>query len=353
MSKIIDNNDRYMKLGYQPALDGVRAIAVVLVMFLHAHFQLANNGQIGVSLFFSMSGFLITTLLYEEFRNTGSISFSGFYLRRTFRLFPALFVLLAVCIIYVAWFVNDPIRKGEIWKEIYASALYVYNISWSWDWGKGSLLLGHTWSLAVEEQFYLIWPWILIWFLKKDWLKLLMWILFGFISLSWLARSFGWTGSVYQSLVQESIFMGCFFALIRLNDMMIKISDWFLLFLVSVICILGLIPVDSPINLFNPIGLIGGVLFIGLTQNQHGLTARLLSIKPLVFIGKISYGMYLWHLPVFRWFSYHAHLPGYQAFLGKFLITFLLTYLSWMLIEKRSTRLGRALSDKIKTGKNQ
>jgi peptidoglycan/LPS O-acetylase OafA/YrhL len=339
------------KLGYQPSLDGIRAIAVMLVMLLHAHFQFGSNGQIGVSLFFSMSGFLITTLLYEEFKQTGFISFSGFYIRRTMRLFPALYVLLIFCSIYNGFFIFDKEMQASTWKEIYASAFYLNNISWSWGWGIGSILLGHTWSLAVEEQFYLIWPLLLFVFMKWNRLNLLAMLLFLFIGVSWSMRLLGYAGPIYTSLVQESIFMGCLFALMRINQQIPSIPDWFLLVSTLLIVFVGIIPYESPINLFNPVGLLGGVLFVGLSQKPDGITSRILSIRPLVFIGKISYGMYLWHLPIFRWFANQDFLHGYQAFIGKFLTTFLLTYLSWVLIEKRSTKWGRRWSDKLKSKK--
>jgi peptidoglycan/LPS O-acetylase OafA/YrhL len=142
--------------------------------------------------------------------------------------------------------------------------------------------------------------------------------------------------------------MGCLFAILRNNNQFPNIPEWFLLVLMLLIVVVGIMPYESPINLFNPVGLLGGILFVGLSQRPSGITSTLLSFKPLVFVGKISYGMYLWHLPIFRWFANQDIFHGYQAFFGKFIVTFLLTYLSWITIENRSTKWGRRWSDRLK-----
>ena len=117
-------NNNFNPLKYQPALDGIRALAITLVMFAHANFQLFKNGGIGVSVFFALSGFLITTLLLEEFNTNNNISLKGFYVRRTMRLFPALYVLLIFVFIYSTFF-RIPSDQKMINYEILSSALYV------------------------------------------------------------------------------------------------------------------------------------------------------------------------------------------------------------------------------------
>ena len=154
------------KIGYLPALDGLRAIAIILVMLTHANFQLGANGILGVDMFFALSGFLITTLLLEENESNTKISLAGFYVRRAFRLFPALYIMLFVIFCYALFFTSTVTEKIIIFSEIKAAGLYLYNISWNWGWATEGLLLAHTWSLAVEEQFYLLWPLIFIIVLK-------------------------------------------------------------------------------------------------------------------------------------------------------------------------------------------
>src|SRR4051812_31140019 len=143
-----------MELGYRPALDGLRAVAITLVVSLHA-FRWPNGGYLGVDLFFVLSGFLITTLLLEEHHATGRISLSRFYLRRARRLLPALFVMLAA---YSAWSLTtqgvDPTRY------VLEGVLYCTNYFLAY---RGQLSpIEHLWSLAEEEQFYLLWPLLLI-----------------------------------------------------------------------------------------------------------------------------------------------------------------------------------------------
>src|SRR5688572_31370589 len=103
-------------LGYVPALDGLRAIAVILVMLTHANFQLGENGILGVDIFFALSGFLITTLLIEENFRRGHISLFGFYTRRAFRLFPALYIILVLILLYALVFTNGKEQITIIWE---------------------------------------------------------------------------------------------------------------------------------------------------------------------------------------------------------------------------------------------
>ena len=147
------------RLGYRPSLDGVRAMAVLMVVGVHTHPRLVPAGSIGVDIFFVLSGFLITTLLVEELDGRGRIAVGRFYARRALRLLPALFGLLAVV---TAWalLVASPDTRHNALSEVAAAASYTRNLTW-WANVPGTLL-GHTWSLALEEQFYLIWPVILV-----------------------------------------------------------------------------------------------------------------------------------------------------------------------------------------------
>ncbi len=345
--------------GYVSSLDGLRAIAVLLVMLVHAHFFLGHNGQIGVSVFFTLSGFLITTLLMEEYDKRADISMKGFYIRRSMRLFPALYTLLAVILIYVCFIVKDFNTKETLLKEIYPAALYVYNISWSWGWGKTAEILGHTWSLAVEEQFYLVWPWVILLVMRKKSTKLLLWLLLGFTGISWILNAGNMYPSVISSVIKESIFIGCLGALLYRYDYLKKIPAFVATLSLSVILIVGvfLCPSDCntkglvsfclPFSFFNLASVLSLFVIAGILHHPKNLLNKILSYDPLVFIGKISYGLYLWHVPVFRWFSMNKTLPGSASFLLKFAVTFLCALLSWYLLEKRATAFGRKLSNRF------
>lgn len=136
---------------YLPALDGIRAVAVFLVIFYHAGITFLPGG-LGVLLFFVLSGFLITWLMLAEVERTGSVSLRKFYARRSLRIFPAFY---AYAVFLMAWMLVR--GRAVLWQQAVASLLYVNNY-WQGIHGDPNTGFSHTWSLAVEEQFYLLWP---------------------------------------------------------------------------------------------------------------------------------------------------------------------------------------------------
>ena len=145
-----------VRLGYQPALDGVRALAIAPVVALHA-FGWPSEGSLGVDLFFVLSGFLITVLLLEEAASRGTFSLRRFWRRRAARLVPGLLLMLAVYVIFS--------RGSHPWAVAFG-ATYTANVATVIDPNAIPWSLGHLWSLAQEEQFYLLWPVILLMFLR-------------------------------------------------------------------------------------------------------------------------------------------------------------------------------------------
>jgi peptidoglycan/LPS O-acetylase OafA/YrhL len=149
-----------------PGLDGIRAMAVLYVIAYHINIPWAKGGMLGVGVFFTLSGYLITDLLLGHYRRFRNLGLSQFWLRRARRLLPALFVMLAVVSVYVALF--DASQLAQVRRQVITAALYVGN--WSTIAQHGSyfarfaapLPLDHLWSLAIEEQFYLLWPWLLL-----------------------------------------------------------------------------------------------------------------------------------------------------------------------------------------------
>jgi peptidoglycan/LPS O-acetylase OafA/YrhL len=150
---------------YIPGLDGLRAVAVMMVIAYHLNIPGASGGNLGVGVFFTLSGYLITDLLLAHWRRHGSLGLGTFWLRRARRLLPALFLMLALVSIWVAVF--DAGQLASVRRQVVSSALYVAN--WSTIAQHGSyfarfatpLPLDHIWSLAIEEQFYLVWPWVI------------------------------------------------------------------------------------------------------------------------------------------------------------------------------------------------
>ncbi len=342
------NNISPKKLGYIPALDGLRAIAVFLVMLLHAHFQLGRNGSLGVDIFFALSGFLITTLLLEEHTSNGRISLKGFYIRRTFRLFPALYFMLLIVWLYAIFFALKSF-KPIILDEIFASSIYMHNISYVW--GCKSIILGHTWSLGVEEQFYFIWPLVLIIALRFFSVNKLLFMLLFFIPFIWVIKVLNFV-PILHGLIHESLFIGCLFALLRWTGKVSGLPNPIVILSFLLLLIVGILPLSFYQTLFHNnlrsiAGLVTMFVILGLVENPNSILNRLLSARIFVYLGKISYALYLWHLPVFRWFSWHSTLPPAIAFISKFAITFVLAIVSLELIEKRSVRIGRILSNKF------
>ncbi len=151
------------RLGYRPALDGMRGVAVLVVVGLHMYVPFLAGGYLGVDIFFVLSGFLITSLLLEEWRRSGRISFRDFYLRRALRLLPALFAFLLILQAYILL----RMRGDEFWQMEKASlAVLAYFGNWAKAYGVDLRALNHMWSLAVEEQFYFVWPVIFLLLLR-------------------------------------------------------------------------------------------------------------------------------------------------------------------------------------------
>lgn len=165
-SEPIQERGRHEHDRYMPGLDGLRALAVFAVIAYHLNLKWAPDGLLGVGLFFVLSGYLITDLLVAEWKLNGGIDLKDFWLRRARRLLPALFVMLAGVMTWIAF--CDPSRLSLLWGDVLAAVLYVSNwwfifhhVSYFARFGPPSPL-GHLWSLAVEEQFYLVWP-LLLW----------------------------------------------------------------------------------------------------------------------------------------------------------------------------------------------
>lgn len=170
------------KLSYRADIDGLRGLAILLVVTFHAFPNVISGGYVGVDVFFVISGFLITGLITKNIKD-GSFSFLGFYGGRIKRLFPALILILVFCYA-VGWFTLYATEFAQLNKHILASSLFVINIVLWFESGyfdTSSLIkpLMHLWSLGIEEKFYILWPLILLFIYKKKYFKWMLAILFG------------------------------------------------------------------------------------------------------------------------------------------------------------------------------
>lgn len=344
---MMQRNIRISRLGYVPELDGLRAIAVFLVMIAHSNIFFGDHGGIGVDIFFALSGFLITTLILEERDKFGRLNLKLFYARRFWRLFPALiFLLVVTTIIILIYFDND----WEVYsEELVASFFYLYNISWYWDFASQPFILYHMWSLGVEEQYYLWWPVLILIlsnFIKEDKLAIFLLISGGVI---FCMRIILVKYLFFNSIFMDSIFFGSILGLLRRNFSLnyliskyIFMVSLFLLLIFSVInfSFISIVIKEGYRGVF---GIFSCLVIINLVSNTNSYTfSKILRSKLFVFFGKLSYSLYLWHLVVFIVFRNINFLEPYQNFILKFIISIFLACISYFLIERNILKYSRS-----------
>jgi peptidoglycan/LPS O-acetylase OafA/YrhL len=300
------------RLGYMPQLDGLRAFAVGLVIVGHASRGRFHGPAAGVEIFFALSGFLITTLLVEEHRDTGRIRIGAFYMRRALRLLPALG--LAILFALVLYRFSLPLSRHHLGWAIVGAVLYANN----WLISEGvihvSSLLGHTWSLAEEEQFYFVWP-TLLWFALRRWsLPRILLITAAVTCVLALLRPLlfllehGSDRVVYGSDTRGfGLMLGSTTALAyatahRRTLARVVSPGW-----VPTIALLVTLLVWWRVNDRTGVGVvfgntavdIGGTLMVAHLVTRPELAwGRTLSWSPVVWAGQRSYGMYLFHYPI-------------------------------------------------------
>lgn len=344
------------RLGYIPALNGLRGIAVFAVVFYHGAPHRFPGGMLGVDLFFVISGYLITTLLAGEYEKTGKIQFSKFYFRRFLRLAPA---LMAACVLFgIVASLVDPARFVEHWKDSGIASLYMGNWTRAIGWGRPEWL-GHTWSLAIEEQYYLLWP-IALTMLLRNVRKWIVGIVAALALLSWTWRAAAFLGGMSLDRVYngtdmrlDGLLMGSAFALFAMRnhakEWLRKIhlkAPWLgALSLGAFVAVAATTHLDSPFLYTAGLGLMGilGVILVSESIHSDQAWAKpILEAKPLVWLGDYSYGVYLWHMLVLRIFVWQGR-PWYEYMTIGFLITLLLVVASYKWIESPALRLKSRL----------
>ena len=328
--------DREARLGYQPSLDGLRGIAVSLVVLDHASIPpFLGWGQLGVILFFVLSGFLITTLLIQEREATGHIDVKAFYLRRALRLLPALAVLLIG--VTVLMLVSG--RGEEIAVDVLSTLFYVRN--WFTAFGENPGVLSHAWSLSIEEQFYIFWPatfLLLILYWRERWRGLIATLL-CLALISTMLRAAIWIGGDYNRALWgtdtrlDAILIGCALAFIRWRWH--ASLPWYVGIIgLAVVVLTGFMDESSRVLVGMAIVSIAGAAVV-----LACLNSRLLAWRPLVAIGTVSYGVYLYHRPIARIFVDNGLGGQLAAAAAIATISLILAWLSYRYVERPALRL--------------
>jgi peptidoglycan/LPS O-acetylase OafA/YrhL len=380
------------QLSYLPGLDGMRALAVVAVMVYHANSTWLAGGYLGVEVFFVISGYLITLLLIAEHERTGSIRLGNFWLRRFRRLLPALFLMLLLLSVWVALFERDALGqlRGDVLAGIfYGSNWYQIWIGAGYSAGSDFAPLRHLWSLAVEEQFYVVWPLVMFGFVRYGGSRriagIARWLFLAAVAVTvvvaflnhpsaqqspeftpsayWTigGRSISKPDALYLSTITRSsgLLLGAAFAMIWRPSAVSRgplrnkgrLFDLGAVLGFAALAAMAWTMSYSPAQGVNGLLFRGGLIFtdvatlaiIAAVTLRSTITGRLLSMPVLLWIGTRSYGLYLYHWPIFQIIrNIAANKLQLHEFILAMVATCIITELSYRFVETpiREGRFG-------------
>ncbi len=335
-----------LKLSYRPDIDGLRGLAILLVVIFHAFPNFISGGYVGVDVFFVISGFLITGLITKSIR-ADSFSFFEFYGGRIKRLFPALILVLIFCYA-VGWFALYAIEFAQLNKHILASSFFVLTIvlwfeSGYFDTSSVTKPLLHLWSLGIEEKFYVLWPLILFFTYKRKYFTWMLAVLFGISIVINLALVNTYPDMAFYFPLSRfwEICLGAILAITQdspkadLKKFLYKYRNH--LSCLGLVCILIAVAILDEKSSFPGwwafLPTIGTALLI--TTNQSWINQNVLSNKRLVWVGLISYPLYLWHWPLLSFYSIiSAGERNNLVVLTLVTLAFLLAWLTYRFWEK-------------------
>jgi peptidoglycan/LPS O-acetylase OafA/YrhL len=360
----LDAQSSPFRLGNRPALTGIRALLIACILAYHSNFQSVRGAWAVMDVFFVLSGFLITTMLASEHQKTGAISISHFYSRRAVRLLPPLFITVALLAIYACFVrVNDAAQ--HLWGDISATVFYYADYREAFGHQSPFGFLAQCWSLAVEEQFYLVWAVLMFVALRYGNRKLAYFFTIVGIGLSvgdrmWIVlRAPVWSTHVYNRVYYafdtraDALFLGCLLGLIATGGHLDNWNPW------AKRCLAALAVVSAGLMIFIlfyvhvgsesvalwylPVTEVASAIIITyLLIHPRSLSTRALGIPILVLVGNMSYAMYLFHWPVYVAISpFTVRWPFWMYESVRLVIIFALAIASWYLVEGPLTRWRR------------
>ncbi len=331
-------------LPYNPALDGLRGVAILLVMLSHAHAPLFEGAFYGVDLFFVLSGYLISTLLLQEVERSGRIAYWRFYSRRLYRLMPALALFLLAYCLFAPLLWPD---LTDVYSDALVSFFYLADYGIAFFDQPGTLL--HMWSLAVEEHFYLVWPPLLMLLVRTSapgqrWRAIaLLWLLSWAWRGLWVAQGQQFYEIFFRFDTRASgLLLGSLLAALLLEQ-----PAWFAalrqrlahgMWLVLAVPLLMAHDWDDMNVMLWGLSVVECATLVVLLalQNDRSPLHEMLRAPALVWVGKLSYGIYLWHYPIVRYLRADWHWAP-TVLLG-FALSALLAWVSLMTVERWALR---------------
>jgi peptidoglycan/LPS O-acetylase OafA/YrhL len=342
------SESRRANFGHRAEIDGLRALAVLPVILYHGAFPGFSGGYVGVDVFFVISGFLITSIILEE-HQAGRFSILQFYERRARRILPALFLVMLVCV-PVAWLWMLPVELASFGQSLVSVSLFVSNIlfwrtSGYFDLAADEKPLLHTWSLGVEEQFYVVFPLLIAvcWRLGIRRLGMLLLLAGGasFLASDWMLDKHS-VGSFFLAPTRAwELFAGSLLAVAtfaRVWPERLSRGARECLGAAGLCCIFApvfIYGISTPFPGRYALPPVMGTLLVIAFVTPETLVGRLLTLRPMLWIGSISYGAYLWHQPLFAFARLiSANRPSQWLFAALAFSSLGIAYVSWKFIEQ-------------------
>jgi len=325
---------------YRAEIDGLRALAVVAVILFHAGLEAFEGGFVGVDVFFVISGYLITTILIKDIESN-RFSFIEFYERRSRRILPALFFMMLVCILF-SWFLMLPNQMKDFSQSILAVSLFVSNVLF---WVESGYFEGaaehkpllHTWSLAVEEQYYLLFPVFLYatWRFGKNYV---FWIIVFVSAVSlffseWGARHMPSANFYLAPARVWELLAGSITAFLLQRTGVRNNNYLSLIGIIAILASIFLYDDATPFPSFYGLVPVVGTVLLIIFASEETVVAKLLRTKVFVGVGLISYSTYLWHQPLLAFLKITDVNGGYIRFLAV-ILALVLGGFSWRFVEK-------------------